>query len=131
MQYDVEAVRGQFPALTQGIAHFDGPGGTQVPDAVTDAVTDVMSSAVSNRHGDFASSARADAIVDSARQAAADLVGADPRGVFFGQSMTANTYVLSRARAKTWRAGDRILVSRLDHDGNVRPWVQAAAAVDA
>src|SRR6476661_7731210 len=131
MQYDVEAVRAQFPALAEGLAHFDGPGGTQVPAAVTEAVAGAMRSAVSNRHGDFASSARADAIVDSARQAAADLVGADPRGVLFGQSMTANTYVLSRALAKTWQAGDRIVVSRLDHDGNVRPWVQAAASVGA
>jgi len=131
MQYDVEAVRAQFPALAEGIAHFDGPGGTQVPDAVTDAVAGAMRSAVSNRHGDFTSSARADAIVDAARAAAADLVGADPRGVLFGQSMTANTYGLSRALAKTWRPGDRVVVSRLDHDGNVRPWVQAAESVGA
>ena len=131
MQYDVESVRAQFPALAEGIAHFDGPGGTQVPDAVTDAVAGAMRSAVSNRHGDFASSARADAIVDAARAAAADLVGADPRGVLFGQSMTANTYGLSRALAKTWRPGDRVVVSRLDHDGNVRPWVQAAESVGA
>ncbi len=131
MPFDVSRARADFPALEEGLAHFDGPGGTQVPAAVTDAVAGAMRSAVSNRHGDFASSARADAIVDGARAAAADLVGADPRGVFFGQSMTANTYVLSRALAKTWRAGDRVIVSRLDHDGNVRPWVQAAESVGA
>src|SRR5207245_318375 len=116
MQYDVAAVRAQFPALAEGLAHFDGPGGTQVPAAVADAVAGARRSALSNRHGDFASSARAVAVVDAARQAAADLLGADPRGIFFGQSMTANTYVLSRALAKTWRAGDRVVVSRLDHD---------------
>jgi cysteine desulfurase family protein (TIGR01976 family) len=131
MTYDVAAVRAQFPALAEGIAHFDGPGGTQVPTAVADAVADTMRSAVSNRHGDFASSARADAIVDGAREAAGDLLGVDPRGVFFGQSMTANTYVLARALAKTWTAGDEVVVSRLDHDGNVRPWVHAAETVGA
>jgi cysteine desulfurase family protein (TIGR01976 family) len=131
MAYDVNAVREQFPALAEGIAHFDGPGGTQIPAAVSDAVAATMRSAVSNRHGDFASSARADAIVDGARAAAGDLLGVDPRGVFFGQSMTANTYVLSRALAKTWEPGDEVVVSRLDHDGNVRPWVHAAAAAGA
>ena len=131
MPYDIDAVRAQFPALAEGIAHFDGPGGTQVPDAVADAVAGAMRSAVSNRHGDFASSARADAIVDDARAAAGDLLGVDPRGVFFGQSMTANTYVLSRALAKTWQPGDEVVVSRLDHDGNVRPWVHAAQAAGA
>jgi len=90
-----------------------------------------MRSAISNRHGDFASSARADGIVDDARAAAGDLLGADPRGIFFGQSMTANTYVLARALAKTWAAGDEVVVSRLDHDANVRPWVQAAESVGA
>ncbi|MFN2524412.1 MAG: cysteine desulfurase-like protein, partial [Mycobacteriales bacterium] len=131
MPYDVNAVRAQFPALKEGIAHFDGPGGTQVPAFVADAVADAMRSAVSNRHGDFASSARADRIVDEARAAAGDLLGVDPRGVFFGQSMTANTYVLARALAKTWSAGDEVVVSRLDHDANVRPWVHAAAAAGA
>jgi cysteine desulfurase family protein (TIGR01976 family) len=131
MPYDVDQVRQQFPALAEGIAHFDGPGGTQVPTAVADAVAAAMRSAVSNRHGDFASSARADGIVDDARAAAGDLLGVDPRGVFFGQSMTANTYVLARALAKTWSPGDEVLVSRLDHDGNVRPWVHAAQAAGA
>ena len=131
MPYDVEAVRSHFPALTEGLAHFDGPGGTQVPEAVTDAVASTMRSAVSNRHGPFLSSARADGIVDYARAAAGDLLGVDPRGVFFGQSMTANTYVLSRAIAKTWSPGDEVVVSRLDHDANVRPWVQAAEAAGA
>jgi cysteine desulfurase family protein (TIGR01976 family) len=131
MAYDVEAVRTVFPALVEGLAHFDGPGGTQVPEPVAAAVAGTMRSAVSNRHGDFASSARADGIVDAARAAAGDLLGVDPRGVFFGPSMTANTYVLSRALAKTWRPGDEIVLSRLDHDANVRPWVQAAAAAGA
>ena len=131
MAYDVDAVRAQFPALAEGLAHFDGPGGTQVPEAVSDAVRDAMRSAVSNRHGPFASSRRADAIVDAARQAVADLVGGDPGGVVLGQSMTANTYGMARALAKTWQPGDEVVLSRLDHDADVRPWVQAAAQAGA
>ena len=131
MTYDVRAVRSQFPALAEGLAHFDSPGGTQVPEAVAVAVGEAYRSAVSNRHGSFASSARADGIVDAARGAVADLLGADPRGVILGQSMTANTYLLAGALAKTWGPGDEVVVSRLDHDANVRPWVQAAARVGA
>ena len=130
-EYDVESVRRDFPALAEGLAHFDGPGGTQVPTAVSDAVADALRSAVSNRHGPFASSRRADAIVDAARRAVADLVGGDPAGVVLGQSMTANTYVMANALARTWRPGDEVVLSRLDHDADVRPWVQAAARVGA
>ena len=128
---DVPAVRADFPALAEGLAHFDGPGGTQVPAAVSDAVAAAMRSAVSNRHGPFASSRRADALVDAAREAVADLVGGDPGGVVLGQSMTANTYVMAGALAKTWRPGDEVVLSRLDHDADVRPWVQAAARAGA
>jgi cysteine desulfurase family protein (TIGR01976 family) len=90
-----------------------------------------MRSAVSNRHGPFASSRRADAIVAGAREAVADLVGGDPEGVVLGQSMTANTYVMAGALGRTWRPGDEVVLSRLDHDANVRPWVQAAARAGA
>lgn len=131
MHFDVETLRRDFPALAEGLAHFDGPGGTQVPAAVSDAVRDAMRSAVSNRHGPFASSRRADAIVDAAREAVADLVGGDPAGVVLGQSMTANTYVMAGALARTWRPGDEVVLSRLDHDADVRPWAQAAARAGA
>lgn len=131
LEYDVESVRRDFPALAEGLAHFDGPGGTQVPTAVSDAVAGTMRSAVSNRHGPFASSRRADAIVDAARLAVADLVGGDPAGVVLGQSMTANTYVMANALARTWRPGDEVVLSRLDHDADVRPWAQAAARAGA
>ena len=130
-RFDVDRVRRDFPALAEGLAHFDGPGGTQVPGQVSDAVHHVMRSAVSNRHGPFASSRRADALVDAAREAVADLVGGDPSGVVLGQSMTSNTYVLAGALAKTWAPGDEVVLSRLDHDANVRPWVQAAARAGA
>jgi cysteine desulfurase family protein (TIGR01976 family) len=129
--FDVDAVRADFPALEEGLAHFDGPGGTQVPAAVSDAVVAAMRSAVSNRHGPFASSRRADRIVDDAREAVADLVGGDPAGVVLGQSMTSNTYVMAGALAKTWSPGDEVVLSRLDHDGDVRPWVQAAERAGA
>src|SRR3954462_3658952 len=131
MTYDVAAVRAQFPALAEGLAHFDGPGGTQVPEAVADAVAGALRSAVSNRHGDFASSARADTIVDAARAAVGDLLGTDPRGVFFGPSMTANTYVVARTLGATWQLGAEVVVSRLDHDSDVRPWLQAATRAGA
>ncbi len=130
-RFDVEEARAQFPALAEGLAHFDGPGGTQVPEAVSEAMRTALRSAVSNRHGPFASSERADAYVDAAREAVADLLGADPRGVFFGQSTTANNYVLASALVKEWGPGDEVVVSRLDHDSNIRPWVQAAERAGA
>jgi cysteine desulfurase family protein (TIGR01976 family) len=129
--WDLDAVRADFPALQEGLAHFDGPGGTQVPSAVADAVVETMRSAVSNRHGPFASSRRAERLVEQARAAVADLVGGDPAGVILGQSMTANTYVLAGALARTWLPGDEVVLSRLDHDADVRPWVQAAARAGA
>ena len=129
--FDIAAARAHFPALVEGLAHFDGPGGTQVPSAVSEAVAQAMRSAVSNRHGPFLSSRRADRIVDAARTAVADLVGGTPEGVVLGQSMTANTYGMSRALARTWRPGDELVLSRLDHDADVRPWVQAAAHAGA
>jgi len=129
--FDVAAARADFPALAEGLAHFDGPGGTQVPSAVSDAVAGAMRSAVSNRHGAFPSSRRADGIIDQARAAVADFVGGQPEGVVLGQSMTANTYVLAGALARTWQPGDEVVLSRLDHDADVRPWVQAAARAGA
>ncbi len=129
--FDVAAARAQFPALAEGLAHFDGPGGTQVPEAVSEAMRTALRSAVSNRHGPFSSSARADAYVDAAREAVADLVGGDPRGVVLGQSTTSNNYVLASALVKQWGPGDEVVVSRLDHDSNIRPWVQAAGRAGA
>jgi cysteine desulfurase family protein (TIGR01976 family) len=131
MPYDVEAVRAHFPALKAGAAHFDGPGGSQVPDVVADAVGGTLASAVANRGLVTTAERTADDIVLTARAAMADLLGADPRGVVFGRSMTQLTYDFSRALAKTWHPGDEVVVTRLDHDANVRPWVQAAEAVGA
>lgn len=129
--FSVEAVRKQFPALTEGAAHFDGPGGSQTPQVVADTVARTMVSALANRGALTAAERRADQLVVDARQAMADLLGADPRGIVFGRSMTALTYDFSRTLAKEWGPGDEIVVTRLDHDANIRPWVQAAEAVGA
>lgn len=123
MAYDVEALRAQVPALREGAAHFDGPGGTQVPQAVAEAVAGCLTAAVSNRGRGTASERRADDIVTSARSAMADLVGADPRGIVFGRSMTQITMDIARTLAQDWGPGDEVVVSRLDHDADVRPWV--------
>lgn len=131
MTYDVAAVRSLFPALLEGAAHFDGPGGSQTPTPVGDAVRDTLLSAISNRGDVTASEKRAESVVVEARAAMADLLGADPRGIVFGRSATALTYDLSRALARTWQPGDEVIVTRLDHDSNIRPWVQAAESVGA
>jgi cysteine desulfurase family protein (TIGR01976 family) len=129
--YDVRAVRAHFPALAAGAAHFDGPGGSQVPDTVAAAVADTLLSPLANRGSVTAAERASDAIVLAARAAMGDLLGADPRGVVFGRSMTALTFDLARTLAATWRAGDEVIVTRLDHDANIRPWVYAAEAVGA
>jgi cysteine desulfurase family protein (TIGR01976 family) len=131
MSYDVAAVRAQFPALRAGTAHFDGPGGTQVPEAVARAVVGTLTSPIANRGRVTAAERTADDIVTGARQAMADLLGADPRGIVFGRSATQLTFDLARTLAAGWGPGDEVAVSRLDHDANVRPWVRAAGAVGA
>jgi cysteine desulfurase family protein (TIGR01976 family) len=124
--YDVTALRSHFPALASGVAHFDGPGGSQVPDVVADAIRATLLSGISNRGRVTTAERIADDVVISARQAMADLLGADPGGIVFGRSMTQLTFDFSRALAKTWRPGDEVVVTRLDHDANIRPWVLAA-----
>jgi cysteine desulfurase family protein (TIGR01976 family) len=131
MTYDVELVRKSFPALTEGAAHFDGPGGSQVPREVGDAIAATITASIANRGTVTAAEQRADAVVLEARQAMADLLGAVPRGVVFGRSMTQLTYDIARALAKKWSADDEIVVTRLDHDANIRPWVRAAEIAGA
>jgi cysteine desulfurase family protein (TIGR01976 family) len=129
--YDITAIRSQFPALAAGTAHFDGPGGTQTPQPVIRAIADAMSKPLSNRGQTVPGERNADAIVTGARAAMADLLGADPAGIVFGRSATQLTYDFSRTLAKTWRPGDEVVVTRLDHDANIRPWVQAAEQAGA
>ncbi|HVK07538.1 MAG TPA: aminotransferase class V-fold PLP-dependent enzyme [Gemmataceae bacterium] len=131
-QLDVDACRRQFPGLARQVngrpaAFLDGPGGSQVPRSVIDAVADCLAHRNANEGGAFATSREVGELVDAARGAVADLLGAaDPAGVVFGSNMTTLTFALSRALAKTWRPGDEVVVTRLDHDANVTPWVRAA-----
>src|SRR6476661_81996 len=129
--YDVGAVRAAFPALKAGTAHFDGPGGTQVPEPVARAVAATLTSPIANRGSVTAAERTADDVVLGARQAMADLLGADPRGIVFGRSATQLTFDIARALAAGWGPGDEVVVSRLDHDANIRPWVRAAETAGA
>jgi cysteine desulfurase family protein (TIGR01976 family) len=131
MGYDVAAVRAEFPALRSGTAHFDGPGGTQVPEPVARAVADTLTSPIANRGRVTAAERKADDVVQAARSAMADLLGVDAGGVVFGRSATQLTFDLARTLAHTWGPGDEIVVTRLDHDANIRPWVRAAESVGA
>lgn len=124
--YDVAAVRALYPALADGHAYLDGAAGTQVPVAVIEAIAAAYREGTGNLGGAFAASARAGAIVAGARAAVADLVGGTPQGVIFGPSATSLAYRVSDALSRAWTTGDEIVVSRLDHDSNVRPWIQAA-----
>ncbi|MFF4544784.1 cysteine desulfurase-like protein [Streptomyces sp. NPDC001435] len=131
MSYDVTGVRAQFPALAAGIAHFDGPGGTQTPQPVIRAISDALAHPLSNRGHEMVGEANAEAIVVESRRAMADLLAADPAGIVFGRSATQLTYDFSRTLAKSWAAGDEVVVTRLDHDSNIRPWIQAAQQTGA
>ncbi|MEU9783096.1 cysteine desulfurase-like protein [Streptomyces phaeochromogenes] len=131
MTYDITALRSQFPALSAGTAHFDGPGGTQTPQPVIRAIADALAQPLSNRGQGTPGERNAESIVTKARQALADLLGAHPTGIVFGRSATQLTYDFSRALAKSWSPGDEVVVTRLDHDANIRPWIQAAAQAGA
>ncbi len=129
---DVSRLRQQFPALERRVGgapaiFFDGPAGSQVPVRVADAVRNYLLHTNANTHGAFASALESDAVIDEARRAVADLLGAsDPSEVVFGPNMTTLTLSLSRALALTWLPGDEIVVTQLDHDADVTPWVLAA-----
>src|ERR1700712_76101 len=131
MTYDVQALRDHFPSLRDGAAHFDGPGGSQVPDVVGAAVLSTLTAAIANRGTTTAAEQFADQVVLGARAAMGDLLNTEPGGVVFGRSMTQLTFDLARTLAKTWRPGDEVVVTRLDHDANIRPWVIAAESVNA
>ena len=128
MVYDVNRVRADFPSLESGIAFFDGPGGSQVPRQVGEAIAHAITRATSNRGAITISEKSADQSVLGYRQAVADLLNCDPRGVVYGRSWTQLTYDFAKNLSRQWKSGDEIVVTRLDHDSNVRPWVQAAEA---
>ncbi|WP_426513585.1 cysteine desulfurase-like protein [Dactylosporangium sp. McL0621] len=131
MTFDVAALRRQFPALDTGIAYFDGPGGTQTPRAVGAAIAGTLTGPLSNRGRTGPSQRNADDAVTAFRAAYADLLGVPAAGVVYGRSATQLTYDFSRIIARTWQPGDEVVVTRLDHDCNVRPWVQAAERAGA
>jgi cysteine desulfurase family protein (TIGR01976 family) len=133
--YDVARIRSHFPQLKDGpgtgAAHFDGPGGSQTPDVVAQAIYDVLVAPLANLGPVTPAERNAEAAVQGARSALADLLGADAAGVVFGRSMTQLTMDMARTLAKDWGPGDEVVVTRLDHDSNVRSWVLAAERAGA
>jgi cysteine desulfurase family protein (TIGR01976 family) len=127
---DIDAVRAQFSALDRQTAFFDGPGGTQTPDSVIEAITSYLREANANLGGPFETSRRSDEVVAAAHEAAARFLGASVEEVGFGQNMTTLNFALSRSFGRNLRAGDEIVVTRLDHDGNVAPWLDLAHDLD-
>src|SRR4051794_1396973 len=127
MSFDVGALRARFPALAieqegRPVALFDGPGGTQVPDTVIDAVIRYYREANANHGGTFLTSRRSDAWVEASREAMADLLNAaDPREIKFGANMTTLTMHVARSIGATMQAGDQVVVTRLDHEANIGP----------
>lgn len=129
--FDIESVRARFPALSRvehgiPVAYLDGPGGTQVPQTVIDAMTATLRDGMSNLGGGFGASDDAARATESARAAMGRLFHTDPATISFGQNMTSLTFAISRALAATWREGDAIVVTSLDHDANYTPWQMAA-----
>ncbi|MFD5783778.1 cysteine desulfurase-like protein [Streptomyces sp. NPDC126933] len=125
------AIRAAYPALRDGVAYLDGAAGTQTPETVIEAIAAAYRAGIGNVGGTFPASHRSQAIVDACRLAVADLVGGRPEGVVLGANTTTLIYRFSQILAATWRPGDEIVLSRLDHDSNVRPWVQAAERAGA
>lgn len=129
MEYPVARIRSQFPALGSGMVFLDGPGGTQVPQAVMDAVCAYYREANANQHGRFPFSRRSDGIIDASRAAMADLLNARSADeIVFGANMTTLTMHLARTLARDWRSGDEVVVTRLDHDANIAPWLHLQEA---
>ncbi|HET7744086.1 MAG TPA: cysteine desulfurase-like protein [Gaiellaceae bacterium] len=123
---DVHAVRARYSALQRDLAFFDGPGGTQCPDEVIDAISTYLHVSNANIGAPYETSRRTDALVELSRERAASFLGCSPDEVAFGPSMTALNFLLTRAFARTLREEDEIVVTRLDHDANVSPWLELA-----
>src|SRR5215470_6994332 len=123
---DVDTVRAQFPALASGVAFLDAPGGTQCPQSVIDSIADYLRDSNANLGGAFAASRTSDELVENAHAVAAGFLGCRAEETIFGQNMTTLNFALTRALGRTLASGDQILVTRLDHDGNVSPWLELA-----
>ncbi len=129
--YDVVKVRKRFPALSRQqkgkpVVYLDGPGGSQAVDSCIRAISSYLSGGSANLHGAFATSVETEAMIQGAREAAADLLGGTPAEIVFGANMTTLCFALSRAFAREWQAGDEIVVTQMDHHANVDPWIAAA-----
>src|SRR6476619_8237810 len=120
---DITSVRARFSALDRRLAFFDGPGGTQCPDEVIDAISRYLREDNANIGAPYERSIRTDELVDRARERAGSFLGCAPEEVAFGQTMTAMNFLLTRALGRELEAGDEVLVTRLDHDANVAPWL--------
>jgi len=131
LSFDPAVQRAEFPALDDDWSYLDAAAGTQAPRSVIDAIAGVYRAGMANVNGVFPASHRIESIVNEARSAVADLLGARADGVVLGPNMTTLTYRFAAMLASEWTAGDEIVVCRLDHDANVRPWVQAAERAGA
>jgi cysteine desulfurase family protein (TIGR01976 family) len=127
---DVAAVRARFSALENELVFFDGPGGSQVPDEVIEAIADYLRTSNANVSGPYATSRRTEALVDDARRAGGEFLGCSAEEVVFGANMTTLNFALSRTLGRELEAGDEIVVTQLDHDGNVSPWLELARDLD-
>ncbi len=127
---DVSAVRRRFSALDRPLAFFDGPGGTQVPDEVIEAIAGYLRESNANVSGPYETSRRTELLVDEARNAAGGFLGCGPEEVVFGANMTTLNFALTRTLGRELSAGDEIVVTRLDHDANVSPWLELARDLD-
>jgi cysteine desulfurase family protein (TIGR01976 family) len=127
---DVSAVRGRFSALDRPLAFFDGPGGTQVPDEVIDAISEYLRESNANVSGPYDTSRRTEQLVEDSRQAAGAFLGCRPEEVVFGANMTTLNFALTRTLGRELQAGDEIVVTRLDHDADVAPWLELARDLD-
>jgi cysteine desulfurase family protein (TIGR01976 family) len=124
--FDIAAVRSRFSALDRDFAFFDGPGGTQVPDEVIEEIARYLRETNANVGGPYETSLRTEELVDTARTAAGHFLGCAPGEAVFGANMTTLNFALSRTAARQWSAGDEVIVTRLDHDANVAPWLELA-----
>src|SRR5262245_51015419 len=130
--FDNAWARRQFPALgsslaDQPVVYFDNPAGTQVPERVVDRMREYLLQANANTHGEFLTSRRTDSVIARARELSAAFLGARAASeIAFGPNMTTLTYALSRALARGWSAGDEVVVTDLDHDANISPWLELA-----
>src|SRR3954452_11776763 len=122
----IESVREQFTALRNPLVFFDGPAGTQVPDSVIQAISVYLQAANANQGGTFVTSQMTDAVVDAARVAASEFLGAYADEVIFGANATTLNFALTRTVAREWGSSDEVVVTKLDHDANISPWLELA-----